>query len=75
MPRKIYVSLSGGCYQDTRNVPHGYSIEVLDWDNLLGDEDDAAKEWGRLKTEAKQFVKIKYPYEYHLIQERLARHP
>jgi hypothetical protein len=73
MPTKIYLGLSGGCYQGARNVPSGYNVEVLDWDNLLGDEEDTTKEWDRLDAEAKQFVKANYPQEYRLIQKRLYR--
>ena len=75
MRMKIYVGLSGGCYQGARNVPLGYNIEVLDWDNLLGDENDTTKEWGRLDMDARQFIRVNYPHEYQLIQKRLSKHP
>lgn len=70
MSAKIYVNISGGCYQCAANVPEGHRIEVIDWDNLLGDE-DATEEWNRFDTEARQFIRDDYPKEYKLIQTRL----
>jgi len=30
MKSKIYVSISGGCYREAKNVPTGHEIEVID---------------------------------------------
>jgi hypothetical protein len=70
MKTKIYVSISGGCYQHVKNVPKGYEIDVIDWDNLLS-EDDSLEEWNRFDSEAKQFIKDNYPMEYELIRKNL----
>ena len=64
---KIFVHISGGCYQDSHNLPEGYAIEVIDWDNLLS-EGDTAQEWNRFDAETKQFIRENYPEEFKLIQ-------
>lgn len=69
MSAKIYVNIHGGCYQGAENVPEGYTIEVVDWDNLLADE-GTAEEWNRFDSKAQQFIRDKYPNEYRLIQNR-----
>jgi hypothetical protein len=62
--QKIYVEISGGCYQSATNVPEGWAIELIDWDNLLGDAADTAEEWNRLDVEAQEFIKENYPEDY-----------
>ncbi|HWG57675.1 MAG TPA: hypothetical protein VN661_01360 [Candidatus Acidoferrales bacterium] len=69
--RKIYVDIAGGCFQGAKRVPRGYSISVIDWDNLMGDE-ISEPEWNQLDQETKQFVQDNYPAEYRLIQDSLA---
>jgi hypothetical protein len=70
MKIKIYVSISGGCYREAKNVPTGHEIEVIDWDNLLS-EDDSVEEWNQFDAEAKQFIKNNYPKEHELIRQRI----
>ncbi|MGH9683162.1 MAG: hypothetical protein ACRD4S_06090 [Candidatus Acidiferrales bacterium] len=72
MSTKIYVSISGGCYQCAEKVPEGIAIEVIDWDNVLGDG-GTAEEWERFDAEARQFIRGNYPKEYQMIQDRLPR--
>lgn len=69
MSVKIYVSISGGCFQGAENVPKNRAIEVIDWDNLLGAAATAG-EWKLFDTEAKQFIRGNYAEEYNLIQDR-----
>ena len=70
MSSKIYVNISGGCYQCAENVPEGHKIEIIDWDNLLGNE-ATSEEWNRFDAETKQFIRDNYPKEYELVQNRL----
>jgi hypothetical protein len=60
---KIYVEISGGCYVNAANVPHGHAVELIDWDNLLGDS-DTKREWNRLDAEAQEFIRENYPRDY-----------
>ncbi len=69
---KIYIEISGGCYQSSANVPEGWRIELIDWDNLLGDAADTAEEWNRLNVEARAFIKDAYPEDYERILLRLS---
>jgi hypothetical protein len=68
--KKIYVEISGGCYVSATNVPQGHSVELIDWDNLLGDG-DTEQEWNRLAAEARAFIKKSYPLDYAEILRRL----
>lgn len=70
MSTRIYVNISGGCYQCAENVPERHAVEVIDWDNLLGDG-DTADEWNRFDNEVRQFIRDNYPQEYKLIRDRL----
>jgi hypothetical protein len=70
--KKIYIEISGGCYQSSANVPEGWGIEVIDWDNLLADAADTAKEWKRLNVEARAFIKETYPEDYKRVLVRLS---
>jgi hypothetical protein len=68
--KKIYVEISRGCYVNAANVPHGYAVELIDWDNLLGNG-DTKQEWNRLDVEARAFIKENYPRDYREILRRL----
>jgi hypothetical protein len=68
--KKIYFEISGGCYVSAANVPKSYAVELIDWDNLLGDT-DTEKEWNRLDAEAQAFIKENYPLDYADILRRL----
>lgn len=70
--KKIYVEISGGCFQSAANVPTGWAIELIDWDNLLGDAADTAKEWNRLDVEAQEFIKTNYPEDHRSVLRRLS---
>ena len=70
--RKIYIEISGGCYQSSANVPEGWEIELIDWDNLLGDASDTAEEWKRLDAEARAFIRNNYPEDYKNVLARLS---
>jgi hypothetical protein len=65
--QKIYIEISGGCFQNAANVPEGWAIELVDWDNLLGDAADTASEWNRLEIEAQEFIKENCPDDYKRI--------
>ena len=65
--RRIYIEISGGCYQCSANVPEGWRVELVDWDNLLGDAADTAEEWKRLDAETRAFVRKTYPEDYKSI--------
>ena len=65
---RIYVHISGGCYQTAENLPRECSIEVIDWDNLLGDG-TTHDSWDQLGKAAKQHVQRSYPSEYRKILE------
>lgn len=69
--RKIFIEISGGCYQNAANVPEGWVIELIDWDNLLGDGADTAEEWNRLDAEAQEFIKQNYPDDYKRVLREL----
>jgi hypothetical protein len=69
--QKIYVEIGDGCYQGATNLPEGCTIEVIDWDNLLGDEADTAQEWNRLDAEARAFVEEHYPVDYKNVVRKL----
>ena len=69
--RRIFLEIRGGCYESVTNLPNGFRIEVIDWDNLLGDEADTQQEWKRLDTEAQTFVEENYPADYENIVRRL----
>lgn len=68
--KRIYVEISGGCYVSATNVPAGHAVEVIDWDNLLGDG-DTQQEWNRLGAEARAFIKGNYALDYAEILRRL----
>jgi hypothetical protein len=70
--RKIFIEISGGCFQNAVGVPKGYQIDLIDWDNLLGDATDSPREWVRLGAEARRFVRLKYPDEYRQVLSRIA---
>ncbi len=70
MEKKIYVEISGGCYVSATNVPAGHAVELIDWDNLLGDG-DTEQGWNRLDVEAQAFIKENYPLDYAEILRRL----
>lgn len=70
--KRIYIEISGGCYQGSANVPEGWGIEVIDWDNLLADAADTSKEWKRLNVEAQAFIKETYPDDYKRVLARLS---
>jgi hypothetical protein len=67
---KIYFEISGGCYVNAANVPQGYAVELIDWDNLLGDS-GTKQEWNRLDAEAQEFIRENYPLDYREITRRL----
>jgi hypothetical protein len=69
--RKIFIEISGGCFQNAIGVPKGYKIDLIDWDNLLGDVADTPREWVRLGREARRFVRRKYPEEYRQVLSRI----
>jgi hypothetical protein len=69
--RKIFIEVSGGCFQNAAGVPKGYEIDLIDWDNLLGDAADTPQEWVRLGAEARRFVRRKYPKEYQQVLSRI----
>jgi len=68
----IYLEISGGCYQGATNVPEGFGILLIDWDNLLGDAADTAEEWRRLDVRAHRFIRDNYPDDYRRILARLS---
>jgi hypothetical protein len=74
MSTKIYVTIGGGCYLDSRNVPVDCEIKVIDWDNLL-DDDSTHSEWELTDSETRDFIKKNYPEEHALIQKRLSATP
>lgn len=69
--KKIFIEISGGCFQSAAGIPSGYTLELIDWDNLLGDTADTAREWGLLDLEARNFIERTYPHDYRRIQSRL----
>ena len=69
--QKIYVEIAGGCYQNAANLPDGWIIEVIDWDNLLGNEADTRAEWNRFDSTAQGHIKETYPVEFKIIMGRL----
>jgi hypothetical protein len=69
--RKIFIEVSGGCFQNAAGVPKGYEIDLIDWDNLLGDGADTPREWVRLGAAARRFVRRKYPEEYRRVLSRI----
>jgi hypothetical protein len=69
--RKIFIEVSGGCSRNASGVPKGYEIDLIDWDNLLGDGADTPREWVRLGAGARRFVRRKYPEEYQLVLSRI----
>ena len=71
--KRIYIEISGGCYQSSANVPEGWRIELIDWDNLLGDTADTAEEWKRLDVDARTFIQEKYPEDYRRILTTLSQ--
>jgi len=70
--QKIYIEVSGGCYQSATSVPKGWAVKVIDWDNLLGDFADTAEEWKRLDVETREFIKVNYPDDVRNILIRLS---
>ena len=70
--RTIYVEISGGCYRGATNVPGGWAVDLIDWDNLLGDGADTAEEWTRLSVKARKFITENCPDDYERVLERLA---
>lgn len=70
--REIFIEISGGCFQNAAGVPKGYKIDLIDWDNLLGDSADTPREWVRLSTKAQRFVRRRYPEEYRLVLSTIA---
>ncbi|MGA9885034.1 MAG: hypothetical protein WBQ34_15075 [Candidatus Acidiferrales bacterium] len=69
--RKIFIEISGGCFQNAAGVPKGCEIELIDWDNLLGDGSDTARDWIRLGPQARKFIKRRYPDDYQQVLARL----
>jgi hypothetical protein len=70
--RKIFIEVSGGCFQSASGVPKGYEIDLIDWDNLLGDGADTARDWIRLGAEARKFIKRTYPEQYQQVLSRIS---
>lgn len=70
--REIYIEISGGCFQNASRVPKGYKIELIDWDNLLGDGADTAHDWHRLAPGGRNFIRRRYPEEFKKILARIA---
>ena len=29
--QKVYIEISGGCYQSATNVPKGWTVALIDW--------------------------------------------
>lgn len=69
--RKIFIEISGGCFQNAAGVPAGYEIGLIDWDNLLGDAVDTPREWARLGPEARKFIRHRYRDEYREVLSRI----
>lgn len=69
---KIFIEISGGCFQNAACVPKGYEVDLIDWDNLLGDGADTALEWKRLGSKARSFIKSTYPEDYRQVLSRLS---
>jgi hypothetical protein len=70
--RKIFIEISGGCFQNAAGVPKGYEIELIDWDNLLGDGADTPRDWARLDAETRRFIRGRYPDDYRRVLARIA---
>lgn len=70
--RNIFIEISGGCFQNAVGVPKGHKIELIDWDNLLGDGADTAHEWSRLDDETRTFIRREYPSDYRRVLSRLS---
>ena len=70
--QQILIEISGGCFQKATGVPRGYEIELIDWDNLLGDDADTAHEWRRLGNRARTFIRRRYPDDHQRVLARIA---
>ena len=73
--RTIFIEISGGCFRNAAGVPKGYAVELIDWDNLLGDGADTARDWVRLGAEAREFVQRNYPDDYRRVLARIKASP
>lgn len=69
--RKIFIEISGGCFQNAAGVPKGHAVELIDWDNLLGDGAETAHDWQRLAPESRNFIRRRYPEECKKIMSRI----
>lgn len=69
--RKIFIEITGGCFQNAAGVPKGYEIELIDWDNLLGDRADTSRDWARMSSEAQEFIRRRYPNDYQRVLARI----
>jgi len=69
--RRIFVEISGGCFQHVTGVPRGYELELIDWDNLLGDDADTAREWITLGPRTRTFIRQQYPEDYNEVMKRI----
>lgn len=70
---KVIVEVNGGCVS---NVVAGsfVDVQVIDWDNLLGDSGsatDTRKAWEELSKDAREFVEREYPEEFGKIQDAI----
>lgn len=68
---KIFVEVTGGCFQRAVGVPKGYEIELIDWDKLLGDGADTSRDWARFGAEAQEFIGRKYLSDYQHVLARI----
>lgn len=70
---RVIVEVNGGCVS---NVVAGdfVDVQVLDWDNLLGDGSTAENTrdtWNQLPEHVQEYVKENYPEDFDKIQDAI----
>ncbi|MGA8678495.1 MAG: hypothetical protein WA867_20295 [Candidatus Acidiferrales bacterium] len=67
----LVVEANGGVVADVWNS--GEHWVLLDWDNLLGDGADTAKEWNELSQTVQEFIRGEYREDYATITDAIAK--